>query len=119
MFSVLYRLYNHSWVSLSGSVSIMNIFEYALRHITLQVPAADRTTRPRFVFRGQVLVVEKIATEYFRGEGWWVIKGDDAHLFFPFRKLQEQFFLRCLRRLRGRTNVRVFSSASEKNRCSN
>jgi hypothetical protein len=62
----------------------MNVFEYALRHITLQVPAADRTNRPRFVFGGRDLVVEKIAIEYFRGEGWWVIKGDDAHLFFSF-----------------------------------
>jgi hypothetical protein len=62
----------------------MNVFEYALRHITLQVPAADRTNRPRFVFGDRELVVEKIAAEYFRGEGWWVIKGDDAHLFFSF-----------------------------------
>jgi len=62
----------------------MNLFEYALRHITLKVPAADRTTRPRYVFKGRELVVEKIAIEYFRSEGWWVIKGDDAHLFFSF-----------------------------------
>lgn len=62
----------------------MNVFEYALRHITLQIPAAARTNRPRFVFGERDLVVEKVAIEYFRGEGWWVIKGDDAHLFFSF-----------------------------------
>ena len=60
----------------------MEPHSYAIPHLTLRLEVALDGGRKKYLVDGKAYAVEAAAKQYLRSEGWWVLAGTEASLFF-------------------------------------